>query len=329
MMADSRRRSPLHGAVALLLVTGIVVVGFITPAPISSSSATCRRHRSHHDCKGAAVSCRAQRQVGGDAQAGVDAAGAAAATREESENHDEQSSGRWRWRRNRRRQTAVGEEGQAGKKQLFSYDWDNGERVVWSASKRSNVEVGEGTRKLKDYLALPPTEYSLLDPKMITRLSEETFRMDGATMSIVGTKIKPVLFVRVEVQPENSMANIMVERVELDGSEAVRSAGGSFNVSSSTVVSCAKKEGTSGDANIMELRASSNIEIELLVPNENFVPVGVLRRAGNFVMQRVVDIGLPQFTYFLKRDYARWAEGDDARAAVAAEGESLISTDDI
>lgn len=53
--------------------------------------------------------------------------------------------------------------------------------------------------------------------------------MDGATMSIVGTKIKPVLFVRVEVQPENSMANIMVERVELDGSEAVRSAGGSFN----------------------------------------------------------------------------------------------------
>lgn len=44
----------------------------------------------------------------------------------------------------------------------------------------------------------------------------------------------------------------------------------------------------------MELRTSSDIEIELLVPNENFVPTGVLRRAGNFVMQRVVDIGLPQ-----------------------------------
>lgn len=48
-------------------------------------------------------------------------------------------------------------------------------------------------------------------------------------MSIVGTKIKPVIFVKVEVQPEDSLANIMVERVELDGSEAVRSAGGSFN----------------------------------------------------------------------------------------------------
>lgn len=48
-------------------------------------------------------------------------------------------------------------------------------------------------------------------------------------MNIVGTKIKPVIFVKVEVQPEKSLANIMVERVELDGSEAVRSAGGSFN----------------------------------------------------------------------------------------------------
>lgn len=48
-------------------------------------------------------------------------------------------------------------------------------------------------------------------------------------MNIVGTKIQPVIFVKVEVQPEQSMANILVERVELEGSDAVRSAGGSFN----------------------------------------------------------------------------------------------------
>lgn len=34
----------------------------------------------------------------------------------------------------------------------------------------------EGQRKLSDYLALPPTQYSLLDPNMITRLTEDTFR---------------------------------------------------------------------------------------------------------------------------------------------------------
>lgn len=58
-------------------------------------------------------------------------------------------------------------------------------------------------------------------------------------------------------------------------------------------MSCAEKE-DGRQANLLELRTSSDIEIELLVPNENFVPLGVLRRAGNFVMQRVVDIGLPQ-----------------------------------
>lgn len=53
--------------------------------------------------------------------------------------------------------------------------------------------------------------------------------MDCGTLNIVGTKVMPTLFVRVDVQPEQSMATIMVERVELDGSEAVRSAGGTFN----------------------------------------------------------------------------------------------------
>lgn len=58
-------------------------------------------------------------------------------------------------------------------------------------------------------------------------------------------------------------------------------------------MSCAEIEGA-GEVKLMELLTGSDIEIELLVPNENFVPLGVLRRAGNFVMQRVVDIGLPQ-----------------------------------
>eukprot|EP00903_Cladosiphon_okamuranus_P011789 g11079.t2 len=220
-----------------------------------------------------------------------------------------------------------GEANTRKKEGLFTYDWDNGERIVWKASKRSRAEVEEGSRKLTDYLALPPTEYSLLDPKMITRLSDETFRMDGATINIVGTKVHPVLFVKVEVQPENNLANIMVEKVELEGSEAVRSAGGSFNVTSSTVVSCTEIEGA-GEVKLMELRTAADIEIELLIPNENFIPPGVLRRAGNFVMQRSVDIGLPQFTKFLKRDYSRWAEGDDSRGAVVSEGETLIEQQD-
>lgn len=38
-----------------------------------------------------------------------------------------------------------------------------------------------------------------------------------------------MIFVKVKVEPEKNLANIMVERVELDGSEAVRGAAGTFN----------------------------------------------------------------------------------------------------
>lgn len=67
-------------------------------------------------------------------------------------------------------------------------------------------------------------------------------------------------------------------------------------VTSSTIVSCAEVE---GNTKAMELSTASHIEIEILVPNENFVPTGVLRRAGNFVMQRVVDIGVPQVKFWI------------------------------
>lgn len=36
-----------------------------------------------------------------------------------------------------------------------------------------------------------------------------------------------------------------------------------------------------------------------------------------------------QFTKFLKRDYARWAEGDDSRSAVVSDGEALIEEDGV
>lgn len=64
---------------------------------------------------------------------------------------------------------------------------------------------------------------------MLHPSTNRNVRMDVSTINIVGTKIRPIIFVKVEVQPEQSMANIMVERVELEGSDAVRSAGGSFN----------------------------------------------------------------------------------------------------
>lgn len=54
-------------------------------------------------------------------------------------------------------------------------------------------------------------------------------RMSGGTLNIVGTKVSPELFVRVDVMTEKNAVDISVERVQLDGSEVVRNAAGSFN----------------------------------------------------------------------------------------------------
>lgn len=73
-----------------------------------------------------------------------DAAGANSIGREQAKRS------RWPWRRsNKEEQQAEGRE-EAGKKKrgkgekrqgLFTYDWDNGERILWKASKRSRAEV--------------------------------------------------------------------------------------------------------------------------------------------------------------------------------------------
>lgn len=74
----------------------------------------------------------------------------------------------------------------------------------------------------------PPTDQPICDIFFPSK-QIRCFRMDCGTLNILGTKVMPMLFVRVKVEAEQSMAEIMVERVELDGSDAVRSAGGTFN----------------------------------------------------------------------------------------------------
>ncbi|TFJ86666.1 hypothetical protein NSK_002320 [Nannochloropsis salina CCMP1776] len=51
-----------------------------------------------------------------------------------------------------------------------------GKEVMFKASKSAECEVEEGMRALKDYMALPPSQYSVLDADAIVRLSEDSFR---------------------------------------------------------------------------------------------------------------------------------------------------------
>lgn len=64
-----------------------------------------------------------------------------------------------------------------------------------------------------------------------------------------------------------------------------------------------------------------------VIPGSDSAPCVVFRRSPYTCHDPRACFSPPQFTKFLKRDYARWAEGDDSRGAVVSEGEALIEQD--
>lgn len=105
---------------------------------------------------------------GGDGGDGPDAAvenqqaehGARGQNTSEGIGKEQAKRSRWPWRRGKKegqRDEGEGEHAEAGgeveeRGGLFTYDWDNGERIIWKASKRSRAEVVSrfGDRRLHD-----------------------------------------------------------------------------------------------------------------------------------------------------------------------------------
>lgn len=74
---------------------------------------------------------------------------------------------------------------------------DNIVRVTWKAEKKSSVRVTESLRTCEEYMALPATEYSVLSANQIVRLSDTSFKAILPTLNFFGTKIIPVIYVRM------------------------------------------------------------------------------------------------------------------------------------
>ncbi|CAN0231977.1 unnamed protein product, partial [Phaeothamnion confervicola] len=129
-------------------------------------------------------------------------------------------------------------------------------------------------------------------------------------LNFFGTAVAPVLYIRVNVDAAAATANISIESVELEGSEAVRSIRGAYNEIGQPTASFIP-------AATPPMRLQVTLRVDLLVPRESWLPPTALEKGGSFVLQRVLDIGVPQFLRFLRRDYERWSAGDDSRAPVA------------
>mmetsp|Transcript_21460 Transcript_21460/g.36328 ORF Transcript_21460/g.36328 Transcript_21460/m.36328 type:complete len:271 (-) Transcript_21460:1819-2631(-) len=191
----------------------------------------------------------------------------------------------------------------------------DGAPVVWTAAVKSTVKVKEIKRSVEDYMALPASQYSVLAAEQVIRLSDSDFKIVLGNLNFFGTKIVPILYVTVNVLPDEAKSEIIVTHAETTGSETAIAVNGTFSISAVNTVSAGvNKKGQK------TLTSDTKLQIDATVPKSRF-PLGVIKNGGNFVMQSSLNLIVPTFVRILARDFKRWSAGNDERAAV--EGASL------
>jgi len=183
-------------------------------------------------------------------------------------------------------------------------------KVHWNAAASSSVRVKESKRTVEQYMALPASEYSVLTAEQITRISDSEFKCTLGTMNFFGTKLTPTLYVDVNVFPDDARAEIAVSRAEVSGSETTDAINGAFSISAINVVTAGvDKKG------FKTLNSNTTLSIDATVPSTR-LPIGLIRRGGNFLMQSTLSVVVPTFVRILAADFKRWSAGDDSRDAV-------------
>merc|ERR1711920_715471 len=71
--------------------------------------------------------------------------------------------------------------------------------ATFLASKRFSQQLEESGRPLREYMALPASQYSVLDATSVERLDGDTFKAKLAGIGFFGFRVEPILTVRVTV----------------------------------------------------------------------------------------------------------------------------------
>lgn len=183
-------------------------------------------------------------------------------------------------------------------------------RVLWEAAASSSVRVKETQRTTEQYLALPASQYSVLSASQITRVNDDEFKAKLGTLNFFGTKLSPILYVHVNVLPDEAKSEIIVNKAELEGGDVAKLINGSFTIYAiNTVSTSLNKKGEK------VLSSDTKVRIEAIVPPTK-VPFGVIRRGGNFIIQSSLNLIVPTFVRILAADFKRWSAGNDERTEV-------------
>eukprot|EP00884_Botryococcus_braunii_P017476 jgi/Botrbrau1/4411/Bobra.0348s0004.1 len=185
-----------------------------------------------------------------------------------------------------------------------------GRIAVFQASKSATQSVQPGVRPLAEYMALPASQYSVLDAKKIERLDDNTFRCHVGGLHFFNFIVEPVLTVSVVVGERGPTVKLL--ETKLEGSPSVEAANDKFGATMTNVV----QWDTSADGGL-ELRSDTDIQVSLEVPSWfRIIPLPALEGTGSRVMQGVLNTMVPRFLKQLSLDYHLWASGDNSRKPI-------------
>lgn len=188
-------------------------------------------------------------------------------------------------------------------------DRDGPRTAVLSATKTESMTVEESGRPVSEYMALPASQYSVLDAELVERIDDDTFRCFISGINLLGFKVNPVITVSVTVQERGCVVRLL--SCELRGNRLVEAANSRFNASMVNRLSW--RVGSEEPEN-KELVSDLTLEVVLDVPNWfRLVSPAAVSATGSKVMQQVVNQMVPRFLEQLKQDYALWASGDESR----------------
>ncbi|KAG2500248.1 hypothetical protein HYH03_001826 [Edaphochlamys debaryana] len=200
-------------------------------------------------------------------------------------------------------------------------------RARFRANKLGRQPIYEAQRPLGEYMALPASQYSVLDARKIERVDDTTFKCYVGALKLFSWSAEPVITVSVTV--EEGGCTIRLLGCRLQGSRFVEDLNEKFSATMTNVVRYrdyvapegqdepAPAEEAAEGRRLQEIVSDTTIEVDLEIPSWcAFLGADSISASGSKVMQGVLNAMVPRFLAQLRTDYEKWAAGDDSRKPV-------------
>eukprot|EP00667_Euglena_gracilis_P012470 EG_transcript_12810 len=172
---------------------------------------------------------------------------------------------------------------------------------------RFNRVIAEGPRPLVEYVQLPAKKYSVLDSKQVTRLSDDTFRVQFGDVRLLGLlRIAPSADVTVEVPDTGAIQTIRGVRFDGKPQRLIDAMNAIFArmLWSNRVTAQPLDDGNA--------ELTCDISLDWTLPSN----YPLRPEAMQALVTRLMNYMMPWMLSKLEQDYARWSQGDNTRSAV-------------